>query len=246
MQKYSKNKKEYSLAATKKRPNAESDLQTSRKKQNILPTLPYIQNVVYMTEKTLHKNDSNDNSFCNFVAEESDNSFGEESDIDGKNEIDTSIQSNFLRYVIQAEKSFMPFTKNETDAIKLLLTLRKSAASLKTYDDLMEWHFRASGNLHKHQKLSECSKFVSKKKLYKKLQMRYNIDENQATYHKITLPHSKANVEVLTIFPKKAIQSLLTDPRITDEDYLFFNQDPFSQPPESIKFEFRPIISQNI
>ena len=66
--------------------------------------------------------------------------------------------------------------------------------------------------------------------------MRYNVDDNEAKLQKITLPHSKADVEVLTIDPKKAIQSLLTDPRITDEDYLFINGDPFCPPPDSIKF----------
>ena len=30
------------------------------------------------------------------------------------------------------------------------------------------------------------------------------------------------------------LQSLLTDPRISDEDYIFFNNDPFQPPPEEV------------
>jgi len=32
------------------------------------------------------------------------------------------------------------------------------------------------------------------------------------------------------------MQSFLTDPRITDEDYLFFDDDPFAPPPDNLDY----------
>ena len=48
----------------------------------------------------------------------------------------------------------------------------------------------------------------------------------------LLLPHSKSMVDLVVHDFKEQIQSLLTDPRISDTDYLFLNDDPFSPPPD--------------
>ena len=47
----------------------------------------------------------------------------------------------------------------------------------------------------------------------------------------LVLPSSRARAKIVKNDTKAMIQSLLTDPRILDEDYLFFNDDPRSSPP---------------
>ena len=38
----------------------------------------------------------------------------------------------------------LSFNKKELAAIRLVSTLRATAASLETYDGIMEWHFRVT------------------------------------------------------------------------------------------------------
>ena len=126
-------------------------------------------------------------------------------------------------------------SKEEVDAVDLLRVLRKSGVSLATYDAIIEWHLRANGQLHAKQTLTKSPYYVSTKVLYKNLGIRYEYKEDSVTEVKrVTLPHSKAVVDVLVNDAKVVMRQLLTDPAITDEDYLFFNDDPLSEPPEDI------------
>jgi hypothetical protein len=53
---------------------------------------------------------------------------------------------------------------------------------------------------------------------------------------KITLPSSKAKVQIVWNDAREAMVSLLSDPRITDEDYLFFENNPLSTPPDNLNY----------
>ena len=53
---------------------------------------------------------------------------------------------------------------------------------------------------------------------------------------KITLPHSKATPDIVCCDAKTAIISLLTDSRMVDDDYLFFDDNPFQPPPDTIDY----------
>ena len=55
--------------------------------------------------------------------------------------------------------------------------MRATAASLETYDRIMEWHFRVTGHLQDPYKLSDVSGYVSRDALFKKLRKRYNMTE---------------------------------------------------------------------
>ena len=150
---------------------------------------------------------------------------------------DTTIRDDFLKYVESKQSISFNFSKYEANAIRLLKVLRKSNASLVTYDAISEWHLRATGVLHPKQKYADSPAYVSTKVLYKELQIRYDYLEDALTEVKsVTLPHSKAVVNVLINDAKVVMRQLLTDPRITDDDYLFFDNDPHSKPPEDVEF----------
>lgn len=149
---------------------------------------------------------------------------------------DVYIRGNFNKYVEYAQKKFTPFDTNVRDAISLLVVLRHSKASLETYEEVMEWHLRVLGKLLPHEQASGSPCFVSRDKLFRQLRNRYNYDKDSIKINPITLSYSKAKVKLVICDARKAIQSLLTDPRLRDEDYLFFGDDPFSAPPEDLNY----------
>lgn len=146
------------------------------------------------------------------------------------------IRSNFEQYCGQYDKHSLPFlTNSEQIAIKLLLTLRKTKASLGTYEDVMKWHLIHSGKIAEHQTPSDYNGYISRQKIFKLLKKRYNFDDNKYNIVKeIILPSSKAKAKIVVNDAEAVLESLLTDPRICDDDYLFFNNDPFSPPPDKI------------
>ena len=65
---------------------------------------------------------------------------------------------------------------------------------------------------------------------------RYNLEPMLPKVRKITLPFSKAVVAIPYRDAADCIASLLTDPRIQDDDYLFFDNNPLAPPPENLTF----------
>ncbi|CAB9530836.1 hypothetical protein SEMRO_3069_G343150.1 [Seminavis robusta] len=104
----------------------------------------------------------------------------------------------------------------------------------------MEWHFKECGKLAEHQSLGECKEFISRKKLMKKLKTRYNMGKKYAQPIEKVLPHTKSKVKIYRRHARDLVESLLTDPRWKDEDWLFFDNengepDPFAPPPNDLK-----------
>ena len=60
------------------------------------------------------------------------------------------INEDFKDYVAFAQQHVCCFTYNQHTALKLMTILRKSKASLDTYDDIMRWHFVSTGTLKEH------------------------------------------------------------------------------------------------
>ena len=149
--------------------------------------------------------------------------------------VDQSLRKNFEEYVKKQCRS-LGFTRDQVNAIRLLVTLRQGRASLMTYDSVMKWHLECSGDLHYSQSVRQSPAFITRDKLFKMLRERYSYDK---LYHQetiITLPHSKARALIVWNDAKAAMTSLLTDPRITDDDYLFFEDNPLSSPPNQINY----------
>ena len=53
---------------------------------------------------------------------------------------------------------------------------------------------------------------------------------------KLKLPYAKSIATIVHYNAKDVILSLLTDPQIRDEDYLFFGNNPFGSPPDKLNF----------
>ena len=99
----------------------------------------------------------------------------------------------------------------------------------------MDWHLRENEKLAPREKVTESKLHVSRRKVFKMLRKRYNV--NPKDYGKtveITLPHTKARANVIINSVEAAITSLLTDPRIRDEDCMFFDNDPLAAPPDTL------------
>ena len=148
-----------------------------------------------------------------------------------------TMRQDFEQYVDWARNNLISLSKAHKDAIALLIRLRKTKSALKVYDEMMEWHLRSNGLIRPNQSLSDCSSYVSQKIIFKQLRKRYNFPDKQ--YHQvreITLPHSGSVVNIVCNDAESVLQSLLTDPRINKQDYLFFNDDPFAPPPDEMDF----------
>jgi hypothetical protein len=147
----------------------------------------------------------------------------------------TALRKQFQEYVKQQEHA-RGFTNTEVDAIKLLSTLRKTKASLGTYDSIMHWHLTSKGSIYNSQTVRDSTVFITRQTLYTRLRERYNFTNLFQQTTKITLPHSKAKAQIVWSDAQAAMSSLLTDPRITDDHYLFFEDNPLASPPERLNF----------
>ena len=94
----------------------------------------------------------------------------------------------------------------------------------------MEWHLKSSGKMEDYEQLKDCNAYVSQKVMMKKLKARYNMENKFAEQQKVKLPISGAVVKLTLHDPGPVIQALLTDPRINDADYFFFDDDPLAPP----------------
>jgi len=149
--------------------------------------------------------------------------------------LDGSLRSNFQEYC-KTDSNLLSFTKDQLVAIKLLCLLRETKAPLNAYEAHMKWHFEAKGELRSNESVASSASYISRENLYKMLRKRYNLESGYRNITKITLPHSRAQAKIIWHDAKTAMVSLLTDPRIRDEDYLFFGDNPLSPPPEKLNY----------
>ena len=152
---------------------------------------------------------------------------------------DIDVLGNFKTFCRKPGHDFWETLRDkEQNAIKLLHELRQTKASLDTYDTIMAWHLRCGGKLRDHEDLASCSHYISQKSLYKNLSIRYNLQKGKDynLIKEITLPGTRSKARIVMNDARAMLQSLLTDPRILDEDYLFFNGDPFSPPPGQLNY----------
>ena len=77
---------------------------------------------------------------------------------------------------------------------------------------------------------------LSQRYPHEKLIKRYNMQAMLPKIKKLTLPHSKAVVHIPYRDVRDCIVSLLTDPRVRNKDYLFFDKDPTARPPKKVTY----------
>jgi len=147
---------------------------------------------------------------------------------------DSTSRQQFQQYCDTGKRSFLPFTPAEVSAIRLLDTLRRKKCSLDSYDSILEWHFATNGELRWGGAIGDCLPYLSRYVLLPKLMRRYNLEALVPKEMHIRLPSSNSKANVIVHDTEASIQSLLTNPRRKDEDYLFHNDDPFSPPPADL------------
>ena len=135
---------------------------------------------------------------------------------------------NFLQYSERAEENYVDLTPEYRSAIELMRILDVVGAPLSAYDKIMDWH----------TKLAHCatcdmpvSSKVSHSHLMKFLRERYNMEDLQPYNVRTYLPSLDVDMDLPCHDFGGMMRDLITDPRITDEDYLFFNDDPREPPP---------------
>jgi hypothetical protein len=151
-------------------------------------------------------------------------------------EISDAMKVEFAQYIQYASQHLICFSDMERHAIRLLDTLRKKKASLDAYEYIMEWYLRAEGLLPDHVPLGQSMYFIPRKKLMQMLKKRYNMTSKYATTVKFTLPYSRSVVDVIVHQARDCVHSILTDPRWKDDDWLYFDDDPFAPPPDDLGY----------
>ena len=149
---------------------------------------------------------------------------------------DDSNLTSFQNYCDYAATHFAPLSKDHEAAIRLMDILKRKKAPLDTYDEVMEWHLRDKGLLLDGDTVAQCDSFISRKVLIKYMKKRYHMVDKFPFVKELILPHSRAKVNVVCALARDCIESLLTDPRLQDDDLSLFNQDPLAPPPEDLDY----------
>jgi len=136
-----------------------------------------------------------------------------------------SILDEFEKFCQTSQHDRCELSEHLVAGVKLLRMLSKKRVPFSLYQDIFAWH-------KEHIK---CTKFVPKENLLNMLNNRYNMENNKPKEKMLELPKSKARISLVYHDAKQQVVSLLTDPRICDDDYLFHNDDPFAAPPEEFE-----------
>lgn len=137
---------------------------------------------------------------------------------------DEKIKEEFTKYcdhqIANATNSLSPEMEAGIELMSLLINTR---APLHLYNKIFKWHVN---NI-------KAKEHKPKRTLMKDLAKRYNLsNKGPSVIRDLQLPHSESRINLVVHKFREQVQSLLSDPRIEDEDYLFFNDDPFAPPPK--------------
>lgn len=148
-------------------------------------------------------------------------------------EPNTQMRDEFRAYCNNARDHFLDeLTQVQGRSVRLLAMLKRKKAPLDTYDDAMEWHHRENGDIKPYETTSSVSGYLSRTKVMDLLKVRYRMTDKFGLKKSLVLPSSRAKVEIICHDAWHCVESLLTDPRICDDDYNFRDNDPFKPPPE--------------
>ena len=134
----------------------------------------------------------------------------------------------FTRCKHEGDNKYSPLTPEFRAAIELMDILDKEGAPISAYEKIMEWHVKNS--VCPTCEVTTQEK-VTVKSLLKRLRERYNMEDLMAYKVRTYLPHAGVNLDVPCHDFGAMVRDLLSDPRISNDDYLFFNNDPTAPPP---------------
>jgi hypothetical protein len=136
------------------------------------------------------------------------------------------ILDDFKGYCRHAHHNYVDLKSEYVAGIQLWDILDRHSGSIgDLYDQIFRWHI---SNL-------DALTHVTRDALMKRMSARYNLDGVKPKQTRVELPASKARVDLTWHNFKAQLVDLLVDPRITETDYLFHDNNPFSPPP--VKFE---------
>ena len=159
----------------------------------------------------------------------------------------------FHAYLDYAITNFRPFQKKDILATKLLDALRRKRACMDTYEAVLTVCFTHFGMIKEHQGLGEAVDYVSRTTMMRRLALRCNMHPLMRVQEELlwkqqgkrkvkqmplylekpmVLPFSGASVDVIHFDFREKLVSLLTDPRLTDNDFFHFQNDPLAKPTE--------------
>ena len=160
-------------------------------------------------------------------AMESQDEATESQDEDAEVPPNVEMLDSFRAYCEDGVRQTQPLDEYTVTSIKLLDQLRQCKAPMCSYKRMLEWHLKETGHLKDaSMRLKDTKSYLSRATLLKKLTKRYNCEALQPKLKKVRLPFSKAVASIPCREAKDVIVSLLTDPRVRNKDYLFFNKDP--------------------
>ena len=146
----------------------------------------------------------------------------------------TKMLADFRNYCLERQHLDNNFSTSQVRAVKLLGVLKGTRAALNTYDAILDWHHREKGDITERETLQHVNNvdhYHSRKAMLANLSTRYFLDKKKPRTETVKLPNSKAKVTLTYHNAWDCIESLLTDPRFTDEDYNFHGNDPLAPPP---------------
>ena len=120
--------------------------------------------------------------------------------------------------------------------IKLMQILKQKKTSLNAYDDVMRWHLEEMKLLEPGQPLGDCRDYISREALLRYLTKRYHMQGKLPFTKSLVLPFSRAKVQVVLRNPMDCVVQLLTNPRLKDSDFAFFDNNPLAPPPEDLTY----------
>lgn len=132
----------------------------------------------------------------------------------------SKINETFKEYVKASLKNRSWMDNNMQAGIELMNILHKHGI-VSLYDTILDWHLT----------YLEAKKRITKTQLLDKMRKRYNMEGCTPYETKVTLPSSGLTARVPCHDAWSMVMDLLTDPRIGPDDYLWFDDDPFGQPP---------------
>ena len=162
----------------------------------------------------------------------------------------------FRSYCSYGKQHFAGFSKNEKFHLEMLDLVYEKGAPLDIYEAILETVYKRDGTLGENKTLKSAPHYISKQKLLDAMALRYRIypkanrekvaelkaagekDVKLPSYFltkEVYLPHRQAKVPILYHpFPEEFVH-LMTDPRVKDSDWDFFNNDPLAPPPTEWK-----------
>jgi len=144
---------------------------------------------------------------------------------------------NFKDYAKRAN-DFVPLDANKfVTAITLLQTLRRTKASLDTYEAIVRWKLESQGLLHPGDSLAKSPHYISHEQVYRRLKECYNRLDGFGIKKEIVLPGSKSRATLITSELYMVMQQHLIDPHVRPECYLFNDKNvPFAPPAADLDY----------